>query len=215
MALVSYRYGFVFIKTQKTAGTSLEADLSARLEPDAVVTQLFPPVPGHAARNHTRDGVTLKAHAPASDIRAFIGEADFSSFTRFCVEREPVDKCLSHFHMLHLSPDHAEADGGRPESWDAYCEAGRFPVDIAKYAEATPDGWRLQVHHVLAYERLAGDVRALMALLGLSGFQLATRAKSDYRARPVVRREDVTPAQIRRIRAAFAETCALTGLYRD
>ncbi|MCC5997028.1 MAG: hypothetical protein JJU18_11755 [Oceanicaulis sp.] len=214
MALVSFRHGFVFIKTLKTGGTSLEADLAARLEPEAVVTPLYPPVPGHAPRHYQHAGQTLRAHATASEIKAFIGDHRFESMTRFCVEREPVDKCLSHFHMLYCSPEHTE-DARRPESWDAYCEAARFPVDLHRYAEPARAGWRLQVHHVLAYERIARDVPALMRLLDLPDFRLTARAKSEYRARPVVRREDVTPAQAARIRSAFAETCAVTGLYRD
>ncbi len=38
MALVSFKYNIVFVKTQKTAGSSIEVDLGARLEESAVVT---------------------------------------------------------------------------------------------------------------------------------------------------------------------------------
>jgi hypothetical protein len=42
MALVSFKYNLVFVKTQKTAGSSIEVDLGARLEESAVVTPVYP-----------------------------------------------------------------------------------------------------------------------------------------------------------------------------
>ncbi len=41
--IISYKYNFIFIKTQKTAGTSLEICLSKYLGPDDVITPLSPP----------------------------------------------------------------------------------------------------------------------------------------------------------------------------
>lgn len=41
--IISYKYNFIFIKTQKTAGTSLEICLSKYLGHDDVITPLSPP----------------------------------------------------------------------------------------------------------------------------------------------------------------------------
>ncbi|MBI1263437.1 MAG: hypothetical protein GC187_01725 [Alphaproteobacteria bacterium] len=214
MAVISFHHRFVFIKTQKTAGTSIEIDLAACLGSDAVVTPVEPAVAGHAPRNHVQGARTLTAHASASQIREFIGAGAFAGMAVICVEREPVDKCLSHFHMKRNSPYH-NPDGAYRSDWAQYCQEGAFPVDIARYAErdAQAGRWRRRADHVIAYERLNEDLPGLLAALGVEGFQLTSRAKSDYRTPVLVRPEDVTPAQRQRIYEAFAGSCALTGLY--
>lgn len=212
MALISFRYGIIFIKTRKTAGTSIEVDLARRLEPGAVVTPVAPAVPGHRPRNYIRGGRVLRAHAPASEIRAFLGAARFARLARICVEREPVDKCLSHFHMLRNSPYH-NPDGAYRRNWDDYCSAGELPVDTAKYAEKSGGRLQMLADHVIAYERLQTDLPALLARFGVDRFHLRSRAKAGYRHPVLVRRADVTTGQRKRIYAAFEETRKLTGLY--
>lgn len=214
MAVISFRHRFVFIKTQKTAGTSIEIDLARRLGPDAIVTPVEPAVDGHEPRHHERGGRALRAHASAGEISDFIGAELFAGMAVICVERAPVDKCLSHFHMKRNSPYH-NRDGAWQRDWAGYCEDGGFPVDTARYAErdAQTGRWRRRADHVIAYERLNEDLPALLAALGVPDFQLTSRAKAHYRTPVLVRVEDVTPAQRQRIYHAFADSRALTGLY--
>jgi hypothetical protein len=49
--IVSHEHKFVFIKTHKTASTSIEVLLSPIAGDDAVVTPVIPPEPGHMDRN--------------------------------------------------------------------------------------------------------------------------------------------------------------------
>ena len=49
--IVSHEHRFIFVKTRKTAGTSVEVLLSALAGDDAIVTPLGPPEPGHEPRN--------------------------------------------------------------------------------------------------------------------------------------------------------------------
>lgn len=214
MAVISLQHRFVFIKTQKTAGTSIEVDLASRLGPDAIVTPVEPPVAGHEPRHHETGGRRLSAHASADEISAFIGADLFAGMAVICVEREPVDKCLSHFHMKRNSPYH-NPDGAYQRDWAGYCEDGAFPVDAARYASRDPKTgrWRRRADHVIAYERLDEDLPALLGALGVTGFRLTSRAKADYRTPVLARLEDVTPAQRQLIYDAFADSRALTGLY--
>ncbi len=206
--ILSDRYGFVFIKTTKTAGTSIEVDLSRRVEPEAIVTPILPAVVGHEPRNFNGPtGSTFYNHMPASRVRSLIGNERYSRLFSFCVEREPVAKCISHFHMLHVR--------GQATTWDAYVENGEFPIDLAKYTEATPDGLRIMVSRVLRYETLAEELPAVMDKLGLPDFVLASRAKSEFSRNRLVKQADVTDDQRETILKAFRPTLLVHGLYPE
>ena len=63
--IISHKYRFIFVKTLKTAGTSIEVFLSQHCGPDDVVTPILPHVEPHLPRNH--DGYFN--HMPAWEIR--------------------------------------------------------------------------------------------------------------------------------------------------
>jgi len=214
MAIISYQHNFIFVKTTKTAGTSIEIDLSAVAGGDAIVTPIVPTVSGHAPR-HFQDDTGKAAffnHMPASRIQALIGDRQFAAMHSFCVEREPVAKCISHFHMLRNSPQHNSA-GQYKNNWSDYCAEGRFPVDIEKYSEVREGRRMLLVDTILAYESLPQSLPALLRSFGIADFNLKAQAKSEYSRKKLVDITEVTPAQRQRIYAAFAKTCALTGMY--
>lgn len=216
MTIISFRHNFIFVKTHKTAGTSIEVDLGRRVEDSAIVTPIIPVVPGHVARNHTdANGVQVfYNHMPATEIRDRIGADRFASMFKFCVEREPVDKCISQFHMMRNSPIHNQ-NGHYQKSWAAFCEAGAFPISLPHYCETRDGRPHLLVDEVLRYDRLQTDLPALMRRLGIPDFTLASRAKSEYSRPTLVTRDQVTEAQRARIYSAFAPTLALTGIRWD
>ncbi len=213
MAIVSFRHNFIFIKTTKTAGTSIEVDLSGRLEEEAIVTPILPPVPGHRARNFADAGgkTIYYNHMPAQEIADLLGAERFGAMFRFCVEREPVEKCISHFHMLRNSALH-NPDGAYDASWESYCEAGNFPVDHYKYSRMENGRRVLMVNRVLRYDRLKWALPRILDRRGIAEFQLHTRAKSEFSKTPLIRKDQVTTAQRQRIYEAFAPTLAVTGI---
>lgn len=52
--IVSHEHRFIFVKTRKTAGTSIEVALSALAGADAIVTPVQPPEDGHEPRHWRR-----------------------------------------------------------------------------------------------------------------------------------------------------------------
>src|SRR6267142_1926583 len=50
--IISHQHKFIFIKTQKTAGTSIEVFLSQQCGPGDIVTPIIPRVEGHQSRNY-------------------------------------------------------------------------------------------------------------------------------------------------------------------
>ncbi len=122
--IVCHRKKFIFIKTAKTAGSSLEVFLSKQCGPADIVTPLSPPESGHLPRNYrglfnplpellasrlsswsnTRRCLTLRSrfysHLPARIARHRLGDDIWNSYYKFTVERNPWDKTLSHHAMM-------------------------------------------------------------------------------------------------------------------
>lgn len=214
MALISFAHRLIFIKTVKTAGTSIEVDLSQRLEDAAIVTPVNPPIQGHHPRNCAvaDDPQGYFAHMSAKQIRTLLGAQTFTAFTKICVERAPLAKCISHFHMWHNSDQHNAAFA---DSWEDYCAVGRFPVNVDMYSEIRAGVRHSLVDHVLRYDQLETALPAVLARCGIKDFKLTSRAKSEYSRNTVITPDQVTAPQRAKINAAFAETLALTGITWD
>lgn len=213
VAIISHQHNFIFVKTRKTAGTSIEVELSKILDHEAIVTPVIPPVPGHQPRNWRR-GILRKPyynHMPATLIRSALGADRFERMFKFCVEREPVGKCISHFHMLKNSEIHG-ARAARDLTWERYCDQGDFPIDVEKYSVRTPGSKVRLVDVVIPYETLNASLGDIMSRVGISPFDLNTKAKGEYSATRYVRKEDVTTKQRETIYHAFAESIAVAGL---
>jgi hypothetical protein len=199
--IVSHEHKFVFIKTRKTAGTSIEVFLSEIAGDDAIVTPIAPPEPGHVARNYKRSPVFnpipliaadpegLRAvvrrprqkmklygrywnHMPAPILRLMLGPDIWDSYFKFCFERNPWDKLISLY-------------------WWAYRDQMTRPsLDdfIATRPSALKTDWpiytiddQIAVDTVGRYECLEEDLRSVLKQLGLSSNLDLPRAKSAHR----------------------------------
>lgn len=213
MAVISAQHGFIFVKTTKTGGTSVEVELSKLVEKRAIVTPVIPPEPGHDPRNYRRGPLRkpFYNHMPAALIRRYLGDKAFFGSYRFCVERDPITKCISHFHMLANSSLHRPGNLP-PLSWAEYVEAGEFPIDVDKYVDWVDGRRQLVVNEVIPYETMQEDLARIGRELGIGPINLSVRAKAGYSKERLVRPADVTPEQRRRIMVAFAETLHFSGL---
>jgi len=105
--LVSHRKQFIFIKSAKTAGTSIEEYFEPWCLPEgAYVPQHGRPAAVTAqgvvgARNRkyhdTADGFI--SHLQADGVRARVGEEIWRRYFKFTCVRNPFDKVVSWFHM--------------------------------------------------------------------------------------------------------------------
>ncbi len=119
--IVCHQYRFIFIKTQKTAGTSLEIALSGLCSPSDIVTPIsrddeeyrkslgvqsptnyFVPFKNYTRRDILNFILSNKRkqfynHISCLELRQFLGAGIFDSYYKFCFERNPYDKLLSLF----------------------------------------------------------------------------------------------------------------------
>lgn len=206
--LISHQFQFIFVKTGKTAGTSIEVELSRQMADDDVATPIYPPVQGHKPRNFVfHRGLfglwELKAynHIAARKIKTLVGREKFNTYFKFCVEREPVDKCISHFSMLRNSPHHSNKE--EPITWEQYLSWGKFPVDTHQYTDRFG---RLLVDSILKFENLENDLRDVARKQGFSFTGLSIKEKSGFR-----QTVDVTETQRALIYRAFESSNRFTG----
>lgn len=193
--LVSHAHRFIFIKTRKTAGTSVEVELAKIMGRDDLVTPVLPPVKGHEPRNFGE----CWNHMPARKVRRAIGRDVYDSYLKFAIEREPVDKCVSFYSMLRNSPTHKRNVG----TWDEYVRKGPYPLDKSIY---TSRFGKLMVDRILRFEHLDHDLRELMAELGVEFPGVKSRAKGGWREE-----QPVTDEQKSIIYKKFASTNRFTN----
>lgn len=121
--IISHKHKFIFIKTRKTAGSSLEIALSSICGLEDIITPLNTEEenlrrtnPAYRSaqnyrvpfKNYGRHEVAkalyrLKpveyyTHNSAENIRQYIGREIFDSYFKFAVDRNPFDKVVSMFY---------------------------------------------------------------------------------------------------------------------
>jgi hypothetical protein len=177
VAIISFSHNFIFIKTRKTASTSLEVHLAQECTDEDIITPIYPGNPTHRPRNHVgQDGLIMfYNHMPATEIRDRSYDS-FDQLYKFGFERHPVDKCLSHFAMFLNSPFHHEEEC--PTTWEDYLERGQFPIDSALY---TDGAGKLIIDKLYKYEEITAALADIAAKIGIKNRALTAREKSGFR----------------------------------
>ncbi|MCH9806943.1 MAG: sulfotransferase family protein [Alphaproteobacteria bacterium] len=173
MALVSYRKKFIFLKTSKTAGTSIEGFLERYCLP-----------PGEFAPQHARPETITEAgiigarpgrttgnprfwsHMSAEELKGQVGDDLWEEYYKISVVRDPYDKVVSSFFFIARKSGEEFKDAAPEEvrcRFREFVKAGNLPIDRDKYTIAG----RLCADFVIRYETLADDLGAVSERLGL------------------------------------------------
>ena len=194
--IISHRHRFIFLKTRKTAGTSVEIALSRHCGPDDVITPIseedealrrelgYPgprntAIPAHLVKTSDRVLAALTHqppqfvnHATASFVQQHVDPEVWSSYFKFCFERNPYDKAISRYfwstrdeHQPRPIADFlGHAKRRQLSNWQVYTIRDRIAVDF-----------------VGRFEHLQEDLTAALAQVGIEVELPLPRAKSRYR----------------------------------
>ena len=225
--IVSHRHKLIFIKTLKTAGTSIEMAMARHCGPDDILTPIFPAVDGHEDRNwqgyfapwkgvHSQADLTKNLreflqrkrtynHIPARFARARLPSGVWDKYLKVAVERNPWDKTLSHFYMFRNASWHRHYD---PKlTLDGYLAKGVYCYNSPFYCDV--EG-QIIVDRVLHYDRLADELPALFEDVGIP-FSGLPHAKSGLRKDRRSYNEVFDTTQMRTIEKAFEREISLHG----
>lgn len=192
--IASYRHGFIFIKTRKTAGTSIELALSEHVtDPVDIVTPVAPEDEAlrpadSPPRNHERSArrrwLSTSAvgqlsrgrrptthrfvnHSSAAHVAAELPE-EWASFFTFAFVRNPWDYAVSrYFWEVHRQDDPALTMDEVLAEWDP----------AQNWNQITIDG-EVAVDFVGRFESLMDDLAIALARVDLPCPQTLPRAKA-------------------------------------
>ncbi len=179
--IISHKYKFIFINTFNTAGTSLELYYSKFASIKDVLSPVFPDEPNHTPRNYLglihpfreskKYNFSLKSrlkeflllrrfysHMPAYLIKERIPRNIWNSYMKFCIERNPWDKSVSHFHMMKYVNQQEMV-------FNYYLYNSQLCHNYPLYAD--PFTQEVLVDLVIAYDRLNEELYALFSELGV------------------------------------------------
>ncbi len=194
MTIACHRFRFIFIKTRKTAGSSIEIALSRLCDGGDFVTPLGfsdgpdellrsdeggqPPVNwkkpwwryrvGKELRQRIKRGwraPVLGEHASAAEISKYFGDFIWNDYYRITVERDPWDRALSRYWWMRYR---AFRDGAQDfERLDDFLKrvASERPHWLSNWSQYTLNG-ELAVDRVLRYEDLSNEMKRLETELG-------------------------------------------------
>lgn len=183
--IVSHEHGFVFMKTRKTAGTSVEIALSRVCGDDDVITpvtdddELLRRARGGRGPQHYLEPPNLERkafnHMPVSMVRKMLGRQQFESYFSFAIERNPWDAVVSLFHWRYRDAE--------PGSFREYVHSDAVETFATKNQRIYRIKGEVAVTRVLRYESLADELAAVWKELDLPGDPELPHAKSGTRPR--------------------------------
>lgn len=194
--IVNHKHKFIFLKTRKTAGTSIEIALSQWCnDPDDIITPISPEdeimrqqlgyrgpqnynIPLRSYRLSdwlrlfkNRHSICFFNHAPAWYVRRYLGKAIWDSYFKFCFERNPFDKAISRYFWITQKKDLS--------GLEYFLEAAP-PNLLSDWDIYTIDD-NIAVDFVGHYENLAEDMETVTKKIGLSMELKLPQAKANYR----------------------------------
>jgi hypothetical protein len=190
--IISHAHRFIFVKTRKTAGTSIEIALRPLLGPRDVATPVHSDDEAYCAANEVSgpqnyrrsfrdyrlydwrrfvlDGKRqdYRNHLPGPRIRQMVGRDVWDSYYKFCVERDPFDKIVSGYYWS-MSERERKSQPVMTLDEFVYSEHAHDYSDWDRYAD---NPYRPIVDRILRFDHLQPELDEVCARLGLPVLEL-------------------------------------------
>lgn len=186
--IVSHKHKFIFVRTEKTAGTSVSSALLEFLGEGDVVANMkrpgwarYSPIHHGALKRHFPAYFGLHTHATIGQVRRVLGEDVYARYFKFCIERNPWDRQVSlYFHREKIKDKLATANFDRDMSslvyrWTEYTRLYNWQIYTINN--------RIAVDQVIRYEDLDTALPKLLSQLGIPASVSLPRRRSGYRDR--------------------------------
>lgn len=232
--IISHKHKFIFIKTTKTAGTSIEIALSKHCGPDDIITPLakkgeetrkqkgylgaqncYGPFAWRVAGylkfllkgspvRMEQLGLRFYNHISAKEIKERVPESVWNNYYKFCVVRNPWERIISHYYFIHTSEP-------RPAFAD-YLESNKWINKLRErsYGLYTIDG-EIAVDKFCYFENLANDLEEVRKHIGIPEPLELPKRKSKYRKDKRDYREILGNKEKERIAELFKDEIELHG----
>jgi hypothetical protein len=194
--IISHEHKFIFLKTRKTAGTSVEISLSRFCGERDVITPISPddektrenlglrgpqnfrvPLLGHTPEGwmrllRTRKRDSYYNHISAEEVRSIVGARVWKRYFKFCFERNPWDKAVSFYFWQTRRRER------RPTLLEFLrSEHTQYLSNFGIYSIAG----EIAADHVGLYENLYPELERIAAHLNLPKEVELPRAKGSFR----------------------------------
>ncbi|MFT7287636.1 MAG: hypothetical protein ACI87W_001751 [Halieaceae bacterium] len=182
--IISHKHRFIFVKTHKTAGSSLEVALAQECASEDVVSHMEDNLATDVPRNYGPSsklggaynrhrllrkfvgrhspllGAYYYEHMPAWRIREVVGEEVWGSYYTFCFERNAWDKVVSYYLWKKHGQERAMPSFGEY----VHRKAHRLPVDSPLYCDEAGS----MVDRIYEFRELPAALQDLRERLGLA-----------------------------------------------
>lgn len=115
--IISHKYKFIYLRSQKTASTTLDVFFSAYCDMNDIVTVMPEETPEW--HNATTGGPINNNHVPAIHVKNWIGDEIWDEYYKVTSIRNPLDKLISSYfwwkEFPNLGPQIA-----RPVDYDSF-----------------------------------------------------------------------------------------------
>lgn len=186
--IISHKNQFIFIKTAKTAGTSLEIALSKYCGPEDIITpiserdevvrrELGFRGAQHYLKEKSRYGISdywrqlrkkrpIKAfynHIPAQEVYEKVTREVWDNYFKFSVVRNPWDRAVSRFFWRNTRKNR----GLSKEDFRAFLL--KNPEALARNREKTKVNGRVAMDFMVRFEHFETDLAEVSERIGLPG----------------------------------------------
>ena len=183
--IISHKYKYIFIKVNKTAGTSIEIALSKYCGPDDIITPIGPAdeakrkkFGGIGPQHYKKEILKLSTnefknlllgrgranlfrnHMTARRIKSIVSEDIWETYFKFCVVRNPWDRIVSAYFWITRNTEN-------PPSFSEFIRKEKIhSMKKRGYENYTLDG-NIIVDRVLKFENLQVELDSVAHKLGI------------------------------------------------